>query len=285
MNLRVIKSPAEMRAYSDSLRAARKTIGLVPTMGFLHEGHLSLVRKSNELADITIVSIFVNPTQFAPGEDLDSYPRDFVRDRELLVRNNTDAIFYPEPKDIYGKNYKTAVNTSGITNLFEGSTRPTHFQGVTTIVSILFNIIKPHIAIFGQKDAQQAAVIKRMTEDLHFGIDINIHPIVRENDGLAMSSRNIYLSKSEREDALVLSKSIQRAEELIREKVSGVEHIIGEMRKIVHSVKSSDLDYISFVESDSFEKVNNLVEGKEYYILIACRIGKTRLIDNSLFTF
>jgi len=285
LNLRVIKSPAEMRAYSDSIRAAGKTIGLVPTMGYLHEGHLSLVRKANELADITIVSIFVNPTQFAPGEDLDSYPRDFVRDRELLVRNNTDVIFYPEPKDIYGKNHKTAINTKGITNILEGSTRPTHFQGVTTIVSILFNIIKPHVAIFGQKDAQQAAVIKRMTQDLHFGIDINIHPIVREIDGLAMSSRNIYLSKSEREDALVLSKSIQRAEELIREKINDAVTIIAEMRKIVHSVKSSDLDYISFVESDSFEKVNNLVEGREYYILIACRIGKTRLIDNSLITF
>ena len=280
MSVKIIKSPREMQIEIDELRKHGKKIGLVPTMGYLHEGHLSLVKKSTELADVTVVSIFVNPTQFAPNEDLTKYPRDFVRDRELLIRNKTDIIFYPEPEDIYTEGFQTYVNTTEITKRLEGASRPTHFRGVTTVVSILFNIIKPHYAFFGQKDAQQAAVIKRMVTDLHIDVNIYVEPIVRENDGLAMSSRNIYLSPSERQDALVLFNSLNHAELMIRNNVFDGSQIVNEMEKIIGSVSSSSLDYVKIVEDENFEEADVLQKGKNYFILIACRIGATRLIDN-----
>jgi pantoate--beta-alanine ligase len=188
---------------------------LVPTMGFLHEGHLSLVRESKKKCDVTFVSIFVNPSQFAPNEDFTNYPRDMERDLRMLGSEGTDYVFIPGTEEIYPNNFQTSVEVTGITKKHEGEFRPTHFRGVTTIVSILFNIIKPQKAFFGQKDAQQASVITRMVKDLNYDIDIVICPIVREPEGLAMSSRNIYLTPEQREKALVILKSLKTAEQLV----------------------------------------------------------------------
>ena len=280
--IKIISAIEEMQRYSDSLRLERKKIALVPTMGYLHEGHLSLVKKAKELADITIVSIFVNPSQFSPDEDLEKYPRDFERDKKLLWELNVDVIFYPDVSEIYPDDFQTHVEVEKITQNFEGAFRPTHFRGVTTIVNILFNCVKPDIAIFGQKDAQQAAVIKRMVRDLKLDIKIIAEPIVREEDGLAMSSRNIYLSAEERKDALVLSKALNAAGKMILTGETNVEKIYAEMKNIINSAVTSELDYIKIVNAENFEEIDYLEEGNSYFILIACRIGKTRLIDNLL---
>lgn len=284
MSIKVITTSAEMQNVSNELRLRGRKIGFVPTMGYLHQGHLSLIQKANELADIIIVSIFVNPTQFSPNEDLEKYPRDFVRDRELLIRNNVDYIFYPGAEEIYPKGFQTYVETQEITKQLEGSSRPEHFRGVTTVVNILFNIVKPHFAVFGQKDAQQAAVIKRMVSDLHIDTEIIVEPIVREGDGLAMSSRNFYLSSDERKEATVLFASLLEAKKLVEEGVKDSKTIIATMKQIIESVNSSSIDYINIVQADSFEIKERLIEGEEYFVLIACRIGRTRLIDNILIT-
>lgn len=282
MSIQVITNIKEMREYSNRKRLEGKRIGFVPTMGYLHEGHISLVKKSKELCDVTVVSIFVNPTQFAPNEDLEKYPRDFEKDKSLLTTNNADVIFYPSTQEIYPDGFQSHVEVTGITKKLEGESRPTHFRGVTTVVSILFNIVKPDVAVFGQKDAQQAAVICRMVNDLKLDIEIVTAPIIREPDGLALSSRNIYLSPKEREDALVLSKSLACADEFISKGERKVESILNKMVGLITSVKSSVIDYVKFVETDSFEEITFLEEGKKYYILIACKIGKTRLIDNKI---
>jgi pantoate--beta-alanine ligase len=251
-------------------------------MGFLHEGHLSLVRKSKELCNDTVVSLFVNPTQFAPSEDLEQYPRDIERDKKLLIDEGVDYLFMPDVDQIYTKNFQTYVNVEEVTTNLEGQFRPTHFGGVTTIVNILFNCVKPDYAFFGQKDAQQAAVIKRMVKDLKLRINLIICPIIREPDGLAMSSRNINLSANQRKDALVLNQSLNIAKKMINEGERKSALIIAEIHSLINSVRSSNLDYIKIVESNSFEVVDELEQGSEYYILIACRIGSTRLIDNEL---
>ena len=251
-------------------------------MGFLHEGHLSLVRKSKELCNDTIVSIFVNPTQFAPTEDLEKYPRDIERDEKLLADEGVEYLFKPDADQIYTKNYQTYVNVEEVTQNLEGQFRPTHFKGVTTIVNILFNCVKPDYAFFGQKDAQQAAVIKRMVEDLKLRINLIICPIVREPDGLAMSSRNIYLSATERKDALTLNQSLNIAVNMINEGERKVAIIIAEMVSLINSATSSNLDYIKIVNADTFDIADELEQGIEYYILIACKFGSTRLIDNKL---
>ncbi len=284
MSVRVISSIKEMHEFSNAVKSEKKKIGLVPTMGYLHEGHLSLVRASKKNADVTVVSIFVNPTQFAPSEDFDKYPRDFERDKRLLEKEEVDVIFYPLSDEIYPENFQTYVSVKDVTQILEGVFRPTHFEGVTTIVNILFNSVKPDIAFFGQKDAQQAAVIKQMVNDLKMDIEISVQPIVRESDGLAMSSRNIFLNESERKDALVLYNSLRYAEELIKRGERDKERIISEMKMIINSAVSAKLDYIDVVESNTFSLVDKIEEGKSYYFLIACRIGATRLIDNILLT-
>ena len=282
MSAIVIKTVEEMQKFSSIARLSGEKIGLVPTMGFLHDGHLSLVKKSKSLADVTIVSIFVNPTQFAPTEDLEKYPRDFKRDEELLNDAGVDAIFYPSVEEIYPKGFQTYVEVNEITKELEGEKRPAHFKGVTTIVNMLFNIVKPDFAVFGQKDAQQVAVIKQMTRDMRMGIDILVQPITREEDGLAMSSRNIYLNEKERKDALVLSRSLDKARKMIDEGEREVKKIITKIKSVLDSVDTSDKDYVAVVNAVSFNAVNKLEEKNEYYILIACKIGKTRLIDNLL---
>lgn len=249
-------------------------------MGFLHKGHLSLVKKSKQENDITIVSIFVNPTQFAPNEDFSAYPRDHKRDEELLTEEKIDLLFMPSPDDIYPRGYKTYVVVEGLTSKFEGDSRPTHFKGVTTIVNILFNIVNPDRAYFGQKDAQQAAIINRMVKDLRINIEVVICPIIREPDGLAMSSRNVYLNDKERQDALVLSKALLKADRMISEGERDTKTVIKEMKMIINSVDTSDFDYIKIVDAESFEELKMLHENNSYFVLIACKIGKTRLIDN-----
>ncbi len=282
--IEIIKTTAEMRVWSSRIKKEGKLIGFVPTMGYLHDGHLSLVRKAKEENEYCVVSIFVNPTQFAPNEDLAKYPRDFERDKQLLISAGADIIFYPDVSEIYPKTFQTYVSVEKVTSILEGEKRPAHFRGVTTIVSILFNAVKPDAAYFGQKDAQQAAVISRMNEDLKFGINIRILPVIRENDGLAMSSRNIYLSGQEREEALVLFKSLKTAENLISEGERNCSEIIKKMEKLLRGAPSSNPDYAAIVEKTTFEKAEYLEEGTSYYILVACKIGNTRLIDNILIT-
>ena len=249
-------------------------------MGFLHEGHISLIRRSKKKADITVVSIFVNPTQFAPNEDFEKYPRDIKRDKRLLKREQVDILFCPDSSEIYQPEFQTYTTVERITKILEGAFRPAHFQGVTTVVSILFNCVKPDFAFFGQKDAQQAEIVLRMVQDLKFDIKIIICPIIREKDGLALSSRNVFLSFSERRDALVLNKSLKLAEKVIKEGENDTKRILTGMKSIIDSVQSASLDYVSIVEKKSFSEIKKLRGGEKYYVLIACKIGKTRLIDN-----
>jgi len=251
-------------------------------MGFLHEGHLSLVRESKQQCNYTFVSIFVNPAQFAPNEDFNKYPRDLNSDLELLKRENADYVFIPEAGDIYTKDFQTYVEVTEVSKKQEGEFRPSHFKGVTTIVAILFNIIRPHKAFFGQKDAQQCAVIKRMVKDLRIDTDIVVCPTLREPDGLAMSSRNIYLNPQQHEKALILNRSLIQAGELIKsgEKDSSV--IIKAINNNFLKETSVHLNYIRIVNAADFTEPKILKEGEEYYILIACKIGTTRLIDNLL---
>lgn len=271
-----------MQNLSNQIRLEGKTIGFVPTMGFLHEGHLSLVRESKSKADVTVVSIFVNPTQFSPNEDLDKYPRNYERDEKLLKDSEVDILFYPSSEDIYPENYLTYINVENITSVLEGEFRPTHFKGVSTIVSMLFNIVKPHIAVFGQKDAQQAAVINKMVSDLKYDIKIIISPIIRETDGLAMSSRNVYLSPAERDDALFLFRSLNYCKEMIEKGEKDFLRIKNDLETNIKMPDTALLDYIHLVKLPEFKVVDKLDWGEDYFILIACKIGKTRLIDNIL---
>jgi len=278
----IISSIDEIHSLTNKIKREGKSIGFVPTMGFLHEGHLSLVRESKKNNDITIVSIFVNPTQFSPTEDLSSYPRDLENDKSLLTNVGVNYLFFPISDEIYPKDFQTYVEVNEITKILEGQFRPIHFKGVTTVVAMLFNCVNPDSAYFGQKDAQQAAVIKQMVKDLKYNIKINVCPIIREKDGLAMSSRNVYLNEKERHDALVLNKSLSIAEELIKKGEKYTANILTEMKKKINSVDSSNLNYVSIVEEDSFTITDKIEKGKSYYILVACKIGKTRLIDNKL---
>jgi len=271
-----------MQSVSRQLSCSGKKIGLVPTMGYLHEGHLSLIKKSKELCDITVVSIFVNPTQFAPTEDYEKYPREIERDNSLIKEYDVDYIFVPSADEIYSPGYQSYVYVNEISKKFEGEFRPTHFKGVTTIVSILFNCVKPDMAFFGQKDAQQSAVIKQMVTDLKYDIEIVVCPIVRESDGLAMSSRNIYLSSDERTKALTLHKSLLYARKLIEGREMDPQKVIGNMKMIIGEEKSIKLDYVGIVNAYGFREADLIEEGNEYYILVAAKVGNTRLIDNEL---
>ncbi len=271
-----------MQQISGKLHLEGIRIGLVPTMGYLHQGHLSLVSKSKKTSDVTVVSVFVNPAQFGPKEDFGKYPRDLERDKKMLRVAGVDFLFIPEAGKIYPDNFQTYVSVDKVTKILEGESRPLHFRGVTTIVAMLFNIVDPDAAYFGQKDAQQAFVIRQMVNDLKFNVKVDVIPIVREKDGLALSSRNIYLDKKERGDALVLSHSLLYARKIISNGRYEAAGIIRGMKGIINRAETSDLDYISIVDALSFSPVKKLVHGKKYYVLIACRIGKTRLIDNIL---
>ncbi len=253
-------------------------------MGFLHNGHISLIKRSKIQTDISVVSIFVNPTQFAPNEDLEHYPRDIKKDINLLQKEGVDILFIPDASEIYSSDFQTFVTVDEITNRLEGEFRPTHFRGVTTVVAILFNCVKPDFAFFGQKDAQQATVIKRMVSDLKFNIKIIVCPIVREKDGLALSSRNLFLNERQRKDALVLSSSLELAKKMINSGIKNSDLVTKKMREIILSVEAANLDYIKIVKSENFVEEKKLEKGEKYFVLIACKIGNTRLIDNILIT-
>lgn len=255
-----------------------KPIALVPTMGFLHEGHLSLIREARKSCATLVVSIFVNPTQFSEYEDLDSYPRDLQRDLSLLKAENVDIVFTPKVSEMYDEGFSTWVKVSGITQVLEGKSRPNHFKGVATVLTKLFNIIHPATAYFGQKDAQQAIVIKKLVKDLNYDISIEVLPIIREKSGLALSSRNKYLNEDEKHTATVLYKSLLKARSLKKEGTMESSVILEEMRKIICKEPLVRIDYISINDVNTLEKLK--VIGDKALISLAVYVGKTRLIDN-----
>ncbi len=255
-----------------------KKIGFVPTMGYLHKGHLSLVDISKNLADITVVSIYVNPKQFLPGEDFERYPRDIERDRKLLVDAGCDILFFPDNKEMYPEGYLTYVSVQKISRILCGASRPGHFDGVTTVVLKLFNIIQPHFAVFGEKDYQQLVIIKKMVEDLNLDIKIIPGKIVREPDGLAMSSRNVYLNEEERNQATCLYKSLILAQELLKNNVRRTEIIINEIENFIKKFPLTKIDYVKIVDCDTLDEITE-IENKAR-LLLAVKIGSTRLIDN-----
>jgi pantoate--beta-alanine ligase len=276
--MRIIKTISRMRRYVNKARQKGKTIGFVPTMGYLHEGHLSLMRQARLDCEISIASIFVNPLQFGPGEDYQRYPRDLERDQRLAKSVGVDAIFYPSLNELYPKGFLTYVQVEKITDCLCGKARPGHFRGVATVVTKLFNIVKPDIAYFGQKDAQQAIVIKKMVRDLNMDIKVKIMPIVREPDGLAMSSRNTYLNFQERKDATVLYESLREAKVLIKGGSKDPRCIVSAIKKKIRRKKTAKIEYISIVDLDNLAPVKKICG--RVLIALAVRFGKARLIDN-----
>lgn len=282
--MKVITEIEEMQQTANELRQQGRKIGVVLTMGYLHEGHLSLIRIAKQRADVVITTIFVNPTQFAPHEDFNSYPRDIERDKKLASDAGTDILFVPKTEKIYPPNYLTFVEVEKISKVLEGKFRPTHFRGVTTIVTKLFNITKPHLSVFGQKDAQQAIIIQQMVRDLNFDIEIIIAPIVREPDGLALSSRNVYLSENERQQSTILFKSLQYAANMIASGERNCSTIINNMKSLFKSAPSATIDYISIADPQTLQEYDFLTPGKTVLISLAVRFNKARLIDNILVT-
>lgn len=276
--MKIISSPSEIQNYCRSAIAEGKTIGLVPTMGFLHEGHLSLMQRARTENDLVVASIFVNPTQFGPNEDYEAYPRDLQNDSKMAAEICVDVIFAPTAQEMYPKRYATFVEVEGITEKMCGASRPEHFRGVTTIVAKLFNLVQPHKAYFGQKDAQQALVIKRMAEDLNFGIEIVVMPIIREEDGIAMSSRNKYLNDKERVVALVLSQSLNIAKELIESGQRNTSEIYRKIHDKIAAESLAKIDYISIVDAETLDDLD--IAGGRILIALAIFVGQTRLIDN-----
>lgn len=279
--MKVIESPQEMQIWSRAQSKVGLRIGLVPTMGFLHEGHLSLVRRAQELCDLVVVSIFVNPIQFGEGEDYDQYPRDLSRDLNLLKKEGVGAVFAPTVRAMYPEKEQTRVEPpTGMENRLCGRNRPGHFRGVTTVVSKLFNICLPDVAVFGQKDAQQALIIEKMVRDLNFPVHIVRGEIVREPDGLAMSSRNVYLSPEDRKEATVLYRSLLMARDLINEGVRNPSQVRNAMLEMIDSVDGTQIDYIEIYNAQDLSELEE-IKG-QILIALAVRFGATRLIDNLL---
>ena len=276
----VIETVSTLRERLAPERAARRSIGLVPTMGDLHEGHLSLIRRARAECDVVVVSDFVNPTQFGAGEDYERYPRDLERDVQLCAMEGVDIVFAPSHEEIYREGSVTYVVQEGLMEKLCGASRPAHFRGVTTIVAKLFNIVLPTASYWGQKDAQQVAVIKRMVADLNFATRVVVCPIVREPDGLAISSRNRYLSSDQRQDALSLSRSLNKAREMIASGETNSGHVLQRMRRIIEETSSAKLDYAAIVHSETLEDVDNI--DREVLVAVAARFGGARLIDNVL---
>ncbi len=278
--MKVIKSISEARQWSRDQHQKNKTIGFVPTMGYLHEGHLSLIREAKKHCDVVIVSIFVNPTQFAPTEDLDRYPRDLKRDLDYCRREKTDMVFNPENKKIYSENFQTYVKNESISQILCGKTRPIHFRGVTTIVSKLFNILDPDVAVFGQKDAQQAIIIQKMVADLNFRTVIIIAPTIREKDGLAMSSRNKYLTDEQRKSATILYRSLQFLKEEIKSGNSDLEDLRKKIISDINALPDCKTDYVEFVDPKTLKTITAF--NRAFLCAIAVFVGSTRLIDNMI---
>jgi pantoate--beta-alanine ligase len=276
--MKVVHTIVETKSSVSELRAANKTIGFVPTMGSLHEGHLSLVRASKKGSGATVVSIFVNPAQFGPNEDFKTYPRDFAKDAAMLEREGVDLLFFPEAQSIYPERYRTYVEVHDLQDKLCGRSRPGHFRGVCTVVLKLFEIIRPDIAFFGQKDAQQAIILQRMTRDLNLDIRLDILPIVREPDGLAMSSRNAYLNPEERRAALVLIRALQTAKKSIDAGERRTDVVLAKMREWIAKEPLARIDYVEAVDTIHLDPVSEITEAT--LIALAVFIGKTRLIDN-----
>ena len=273
--MKLINSIQEMKSLRRNIRG---TLGFVPTMGYLHEGHISLVQQSVKDNDTTAVSIYVNPTQFGPNEDFQAYPRDLERDLKLLEKAHTDIVFFPSNTEMYPDDYCTWIDVEKITARLEGEIRPGHFRGVATIVTKLFNIVQPDKAYFGQKDAQQALVIQRMTKDLNMNLDVIIMPTLREKDGLAMSSRNTYLNPEERKAATILYKALSLAIQLKEQGENGTSDIKNKMERLIITEPLVKIEYISIADTQTLEELSSLAPRS--LVSMAVRIGKTRLIDN-----
>lgn len=275
----IIKSIGDLRKAVRNARSAGQTIGVVPTMGYLHQGHLSLMRRARQENDLVVATVFVNPTQFGSNDDLDAYPRNAQRDIDLMQAENVDIAFMPEADDLYPNGYATYVEVQGpMTQTLCGASRPGHFKGVTTIVAKLFHLTAPHRAYFGQKDAQQVAVIRQMVRDLNFDLEVVACPTVREPDGLAMSSRNSYLSESQRADAVVISQALFEARDRIAAGQTQAGKVIDHIRARIESVEQADIDYLAVVDVNTLNELE-VLDGS-VLIAVAVKFGNTRLIDN-----
>ncbi len=280
MAVKIITTVREMHCAADRIRQAGLRIGLVPTMGYLHDGHLSLVRQALKVTDRVVVSIFVNPLQFGPTEDLAAYPKDTDRDIELLDQHGVHLAYLPDEKEIYPGDFATSVHVTKLTERLCGASRPGHFEGVTTIVTKLFAAVKPHVAVFGQKDAQQTIVIQRMVRDLNLDVEIQMAPTVREADGLAMSSRNAYLSAEERREAPALYRALMVGQKMIDRGERHGQKVIEAMRDVIEPQRSAKIDYIEAVDAKTLTPVAELKDS--ILLAVAVRFGNARLIDNAL---
>jgi pantoate--beta-alanine ligase len=278
--MEIINRIPRMVSVARDLRAEGRRIGFVPTMGALHEGHLSLMSRAREMADMVIASVLVNPKQFAPNEDYERYPRDLARDAELAFTRNVDFIFAPSPEDIYPAGFRTSVIVEGLSERLEGASRPGHFHGVTTVVNKLFNIVHPHFAFFGRKDAQQVIIIKRMVTDLAMDVEIVVGPTVREEDGLALSSRNVYLSLEERRAATVLRRALERCRTLYSSGEKDAARLVSSIRAMVEAEPLARADYIAITDTAGLDPVETVPSDRPTLVSMAVFIGKTRLIDN-----
>jgi len=280
--MEIINRRQRMSSVARKIRREQdRTIGLVPTMGALHEGHLSLVREARRMCDIVVVSVFVNPTQFGPSEDFDKYPRDLTKDTALLTDYNVDYIFAPPVEEIYAKGFASYVTVEGLSEQLEGASRPGHFRGVATVVTILLNTVRPDFAFFGQKDAQQALIIRRLVKDLAFDTEIVILPTVREDSGLAISSRNLYLTNEEQTAAGVIHEALKRAKLAYKEGERSAGRLGVLVRSTIELEPRARVDYVSVVDADTLEHLDRLDE-RPILIAIAVYVGKTRLIDNTI---
>ncbi|HEV2913076.1 MAG TPA: pantoate--beta-alanine ligase [Pyrinomonadaceae bacterium] len=278
--MEIINRRQRMSSVSRKVRRQQdRTIGLVPTMGALHDGHLSLVREARRMCDVVVVSVFVNPAQFGPGEDFNRYPRDLTNDAALLTDYNVDYIFAPAMDEIYPKNFSTYVTVEGLSEQLEGASRPGHFRGVATVVTVLLNIVRPDFAFFGQKDAQQTLIVKRLVRDLAFDTEIVVLPTVREESGLALSSRNAYLNDEERQAASVLYRALARAKEAYKEGERNGARLAGTVRSTIETEPRARIDYISVSDAETLEKLDKL-DDRTVLLAIAVQVGRTRLIDN-----
>jgi pantoate--beta-alanine ligase len=278
--IEIITAIKDMQKRSDNMRTQGKTIVFVPTMGFLHAGHLSLIKEGKKYGDDMVVSIFVNPTQFGPSEDLETYPRNFERDLDLLQKEGVSTVFAPDAAEIYGEKFQTYVELEKLPNHLCGISRPAFFKGVATVVTKLFNIVKPHVTIFGQKDYQQLTVIRQMVRDLNFDIKVVGAPTVRESGGLAMSSRNTYLTPDQRISAMSLNKSLKKAQTLVESGLKDADKIIDTAAESIRSHPQTEIDYISICDPETLDDVKTI--DKPALMALAVKIGKARLIDNMI---
>jgi pantoate--beta-alanine ligase len=279
--MKIVETVREMQVFADDQRRAGRTIALVPTMGYLHRGHLNLMEEGRKRGDCLVTSIYVNPTQFGPGEDFEKYPRDLERDEALAAEVGVDVIFYPPNAEMYPPHYQTYISVEGVTTNLCGMSRPGHFRGVTTVCAKLFNIVKPHVTIFGKKDFQQLVTIKRMVTDLNMDLEVIGMPTVREEDGLAMSSRNTYLRDDEHETALSLSRSLVMVKKLYDAGERNAGTLIGEVTRFIAGHPHAKIDYVKICDTTTMEDVDT-IEG-ESVIALAVRVGIPRLIDNYVF--